>query len=33
MEYTTTEIWDLPGVEESGFKIYSGAPVVSQTTG
>ena len=33
MEYTTTESWELPGVEEAGCKIYSGAPTVSQTTG
>ena len=32
MEYTTTESWELWGVEEAGCKIYSGAPTVSQTT-
>ena len=33
MEYTTTESWELRGVEEAGCKIYSGAPMVSQTAG
>ena len=33
MEYTTKESREPRGVEEAGCKIYSGAPVVSQTTG
>ena len=33
MGYTTTESWERRGVEEAGYKIYSGAPTVSQTTG
>ena len=33
MKYTTTESQEPPGVEETGCKIYSGAPTVSQTTG
>ena len=32
MEYTTTESREPRGVEETGCKIYSGAPTVSQTT-
>ena len=32
MEYHMTESWEPWGVEEAGYKINSGAPVVSQTT-
>ena len=32
MEYNTTESREPRGVEEVGCKIYSGAPVVSQST-
>ena len=33
MEHHTTESWEPRGVEEVGWKIYSGAPTVNQTTG
>ena len=33
MEYHTKESREPQGVEEAGWKIYSGAPKVSQTTG
>ena len=33
MKYTTTESRELRGVEEAGYKIYSGAPTVNQTMG
>ena len=33
MEYTNMESWEWRGVEEAGCKIYSGAPMVSQTMG
>ena len=33
MEYTTTESWELQGVEEAGCKINSGAQTVCQTMG
>ena len=33
MEYTSTESQEQQGMEEAGCKIYSGAPVVSQTKG
>ena len=33
MEYHTTESREAGGVEEAGCKLYSGASMVSQTTG
>ena len=33
MEYHTMESWEAQGVEEAGCYIYSGVPMVSQTTG
>ena len=33
MEYRIMESWEPWGVEEAGYKIYSGAPAASQSTG